>query len=164
MEAFLRVSETLKSFREARLSALRGPTEFFDHHRISRPADLTQATSRISYNTRYFSGNYGIIVAMLAVYAFLTNPLLLIALGFLVGGFAAINKWAPDPVQFGDHTVTQKHLYIGLFVIGIPLLWISSPISTLFWIVGASGILILGHASLMEPGIESEYASVQDSV
>lgn len=94
----------------------------------------------------------------------LTNPLLLIALGFLVGGFAAINKWAPDPVQFGDHTVTQKHLYIGLFVIGIPLLWISSPISTLFWIVGASGILILGHASLMEPGIESEYASVQDSV
>jgi hypothetical protein len=27
------------------------------------------------------------------VYAFLTNPLLLIALGFLVGGFAAINRF-----------------------------------------------------------------------
>jgi hypothetical protein len=73
-------------------------------------------------------GNYGLIIAVLAVYALwvffvgllavshrslisprftfyvatvralslkirLTNPLLLISLGFLIGGFAAINKW-----------------------------------------------------------------------
>jgi len=164
MDAALRVAETVKSFRETRLSALRSPTEFFDHHRLSRPADLNQATQRISYNTRYFSGNYGVIVAILAVYAFLTNPLLLIALAFLVGGFIAINKWAPEPMQVGDHVVTQKSLYIGLFVIGIPLLWFSSPLSTLFWIVGAAGILIVAHASVMEPGIESEYATVQDAV
>ncbi|KAI0790813.1 prenylated rab acceptor PRA1 [Abortiporus biennis] len=164
MEAILRVSETLKSFRESRLSALRPPSEFFDHHRLSRPADMNQATSRISYNTRYFSGNYGLIVAALAVYAMLTNPLLLIAMGFLVGGFTAINKFAPEPTQVGDYVVTQKSLYTGLFVIGIPLLWFSSPLSTFFWIVGASGVLIIGHASLMEPGIESEYATVQDAV
>ncbi|KAG5725381.1 Prenylated Rab acceptor 1, partial [Termitomyces sp. T112] len=118
---------------------------------------------RISYNTRYFSGNYGLIIAVLAVYAILTNYLLLISLAFLVFGFAAINKFAPEATQFGEHTITQKHLYTGLFVIGIPLLWISSPISTFFWLVGASGILILGHASLLEPGIESDYASIQDS-
>ncbi|KAG5353510.1 hypothetical protein C0989_006324 [Termitomyces sp. Mn162] len=70
---------------------------------------------------------------------------------------------SPEATQFGEHTITQKHLYTGLFVIGIPLLWISSPISTFFWLVGASGILILGHASLLEPGIESDYASIQDS-
>lgn len=67
-------------------------------------------------------------------------------------------------MQVGDHVVTQKSLYTGLFVIGIPLLWFSSPLTTLFWIVGASGLLIVGHASLMEPGIESEYAQVSDSV
>lgn len=71
---------------------------------------------------------------------------------------------APEPMQVGEHVVTQKSLYTGLFVIGIPLLWFASPLSTIFWIVGASGILILGHASLMEPGIESEYAQVQDTV
>jgi PRA1 family protein 1 len=64
----------------------------------------------------------------------------------------------------GGHVITQKHLYTGLFVIGIPLLWLASPILTIFWIIGASGIVILGHASLMEPGIESEYATVQDTV
>ena len=67
-------------------------------------------------------------------------------------------------MQVGDHVVTQKSLYLGLFVIGIPLLWLSSPLNTIFWVVGASGLLIVGHASLMEPGIESEYAQVSESV
>ncbi|KAJ3490396.1 hypothetical protein NLI96_g1495 [Meripilus lineatus] len=164
METALRVTEALKSFRETRLSGIRAPTEFFDHHRVSRPADLNQATQRISYNTKYFSGNYGLIVAALAVYAVLTNPLLLIAMGFLFGGFAAISKFAPESAEIAGTVITQKSLYITLFVIGIPLLWISSPISTFFWIIGASGVLIFGHACLMEPGIESEYAAVQDAV
>jgi len=164
MEMALRVMETVKSFRETRLASIRSPVEFFDPSRISRPADLNQATSRISYNTRYFSGNYGLIVALLAVYAVLSSPLLLIALVFLVGGFAAINRFAPEATQMGEHTITQKHLYTALFVIGLPLLWFGSPVMTFFWLVGASGVLILGHASFIEPGIESEYAAVQDAV
>lgn len=164
MNVLLAVPEQIKSFRETRLSALRPVGEFFDYNRLSRPVDLNQATSRISYNTRYFSGNYGIVIAILAVYAIITNPLLLIALGLLTGGFIVINKWAPEPMQVGSHVVTQKGLYIGLFVIGLPLLWLASPISTFFWLVGSSAFLILFHAALLEPGIESEYASVQDTV
>ncbi|KAI0663537.1 prenylated rab acceptor PRA1 [Cubamyces menziesii] len=164
METVMRVTETIKSFREARLSALRPPSEFFDHTRISRPADLNQATHRISYNTRYFSGNYGLLVGVLAVYALITNIRLVFAVLFLVGGFAAINRFGADPIQVGEHVITQKSLYTGLFVIGIPLLWFASPFSTFFWLVGASAVLILGHACMVEPGIESEYASVQDSV
>ncbi|KAH9954143.1 prenylated rab acceptor PRA1 [Russula dissimulans] len=164
MEVAMRAIDTIKSIRETRLSALRSPSEFFDPNRISRPADLNQAVSRISYNTRYFSGNYGLIIAVLAVYALITNPLLLLSLGFLIGGFSAINKWAPEPMQVGDHVVTQKSLYTGLFVIGIPLLWWSSPLGTFFWLVGASGVLIFAHASFIEPGVESEYATVQDGV
>jgi len=164
MEMLTTVPERLKSFRETRLSALRPLGEFFDHHRLSRPADMNQATSRISYNTRYFSGNYGLIVASLAIYALITSPLLLVSIGFLTGGFIAINKWAPEPMQVGEHVVTQKSLYIGLFVIGLPLLWWSSPLSVLFWLIGSSAFLIVFHAALLEPGVESEYASVQESV
>ncbi|KAL5631712.1 hypothetical protein ACGC1H_007274 [Rhizoctonia solani] len=162
MEMAMKVPEYLKNLRETKLSALRAPQEFFDVQRVSRPADLNQATSRISYNTRYFSGNYGVIVIILAVYALLTNSWLLLSLGFLIGGFMAINKWAPEPMQVGEHVVTQKSLYTGLFCIGIPLLWWSSPLGTFFWLVGSSGVLILGHAALMEPGVESEYANVSE--
>ncbi|KAL4080241.1 PRA1 family protein-domain-containing protein [Scleroderma yunnanense] len=93
MEVVLRVTDAVKKLRETRLSALRPPTEFFDFHRISRPGDVNQAVSRISYNTRYFSANYMLIIAILAVYAILTSPLLLFSLAFLTGGFAAINKF-----------------------------------------------------------------------
>lgn len=164
MDALIRITDAVKSIRETRLSAVRPPTEFFDIHRISRPADVNQAVSRISYNTRYFSANYMLIIAVLAVYALLTSPLLLFSLAFLTGGFAAINKFAPDPVQVGDRIITQKSLYTGLFVIGLPLLWLSSPVMTFFWLVGASSCLILVHACLIEPGIESEYANIQDTV
>ncbi|KAJ7178368.1 prenylated rab acceptor PRA1 [Mycena crocata] len=164
MEALMRVTDSVRGFREARLSALRSPTEFFDVQRISRPGDLNTATSRISYNTRYFSGNYGIIVVLLGIYALLTNLWLFFSLIFLVGGFMLINKFAPEPTQVGDYVVTQKSLYITLFCIGIPLLIFSGPFSTLFWLVGASGIVIIGHAVMIEPGVESEYASVEGQV
>ncbi|KAJ7647134.1 prenylated rab acceptor PRA1 [Roridomyces roridus] len=164
MEQLMRATETVRNFREARLSALRGPTEFFDVQRISRPADMNTATSRISYNTRYFSGNYGLIVIALAIYALFSNMWLFGALVFLVGGFTLINKFAPEPTQVGDYVVTQKSLYIGLFVIGIPLLLFAGPFSFLFWVIGASAIVILGHAVMIEPGVESEYASVEGQV
>ncbi|WRT70043.1 uncharacterized protein IL334_007037 [Kwoniella shivajii] len=161
MEQLVRVGELARNFRETKLSTLKPPQDFFDHRQISRPGNMNEATSRITYNTRHFSGNYLLIILVLAAYAMLTNPLLLIALAFLAGGFAAINKFAPDPVQMGSQTITQKHLYTGLFVIGLPLLWWSSPVSTFFWLVGSSSILILGHACLMEPGVESEYSGVE---
>lgn len=160
MEAVIRVTDALKSFRETRLSTLRTPAEFFDVHRISRPADFNTAVSRLTYNTRYFSGNYTLVVAALAVYSIIASPLLLLSLVFLFGGFAAINRFEELYGQF----VTQKTLYTGLFVIGIPLLWFSSPFMTLFWLIGASACLILTHACLIEPGVESEYANIEGAV
>lgn len=67
-----------------------------------------------------------------------------------------MNETAPEPSATGESgPVTQKSLYTGLFVIGIPLLWLAAPLSTIFWIVGASSVLILGHASMLEPGVVS---------
>jgi len=164
MEALLKVTDAVRSIKETRLSGLRPVTEFFDYQRLSKPADMNQATSRISYNTRYFSGNYLLIVALLAVYAVIMNYLLLFSLAFLVGGFALINKFAPEATQVGEHTITQKHLYAGLFVIGIPMFLWAGPFGTFFGIVFGSALLILVHASLLEPGVESDYASIQDTV
>ncbi|KAG1904234.1 prenylated rab acceptor PRA1 [Suillus fuscotomentosus] len=164
MEAVLRVTDALKSFRETRLSTLRTPAEFFDIHRISRPADFNTAVSRLTYNTRYFSGNYTLIVAALAVYSIIASPLLLLSLVFLFGGFAAINRFGFYLEEVYGQFVTQKTLYTGLFVIGIPLLWFSSPFMTLFWLIGASACLILTHACLIEPGVESEYANIEGAV
>ncbi|WOO81005.1 PRA1-like protein [Vanrija pseudolonga] len=156
-----RIPEVLKDFREKRLSGLRPVADFFDHRQLSRPRDLNDATQRITYNTRHFSGNYLLVILVLALYALLTNPLLLIAIAIFAGGFAAINKFGSDPVEVGNAVITQKTLYIALFVIGLPILFFASPIGVFFWLVGSSSILIIGHAVLMEPGLESEYSGVE---
>lgn len=54
-----------------------------------------QGACRLTYHldSRYFSANYAIVVALLGVYSLLTNPLLLVALGFLIGGFLAISRF-----------------------------------------------------------------------
>lgn len=88
-------------------------------------------------------------------------------------------------MQFGDTVITQKNLFVALFIIGLPILWFagesrrflvgalasiadalilsvrSAPIATFFWLVGSSAVLILGHAALMEPDVASEYGSLE---
>lgn len=61
----------------------------------------------------------------------------------------------------GSVIVTQKTMYIALFLISLPLLLLGGPLSVFFWLVSASAIIILGHATLMEPGVESEYSGVE---
>lgn len=76
-------------------------------------------------------------------------------MAFLIGGFLAISKFVPEPIEIAGKTITPQNCYIGLFVIGLPLLWWSAPLSTFFWLVGSSGCLIGAHAGLLEPGVES---------
>lgn len=128
LSTMMSLPQTLKGiFTKERLSSLRPIGEFFDYQRISRPQDLNEATQRITYNTRHFSANYLVLIGLLAVYGLLTSPLLLVAIAFLVGSFAAVNRFAPEPLQVGEHVVTQKSLYTGVVVVGVILLWFASP-------------------------------------
>ncbi|KAM0789492.1 hypothetical protein ACM66B_000312 [Microbotryomycetes sp. NB124-2] len=156
-----RLPEAIQTFKQERLASLRPPQEFFDMQRVSRPADFNAATQRVNYNVKYYSGNYIFLILLLAVYSLLTNPLLLIAIGFLAGGFVAITKYITEDVQFGSTVVTQRNMYTGLLILGLPMLWFAAPIATLMWLIGSSAVLIIGHAALIEPGVESEYGSVQ---
>lgn len=97
--------------------------QFFDVQRVSRPADFGVISQRVAYNTKFFSGNYICLILILAIYSLLTNPLLLIAIGFLAGGFLAITRFITEDVQFGGTTVTQKNMYTALMVLGLPMLW-----------------------------------------
>lgn len=66
-----------------------------------------------------------------------------------------------EDIHIGSLVITQKTLYIGLFALGLPILFFASPVSVFFWLVASSAILVLGHAILMEPGVESEYQGVE---
>ncbi|CCG80861.1 YIP3-like protein [Taphrina deformans PYCC 5710] len=147
-----------------RFANLRPVQEFLDVRRISKPSGLGEIQQRISYNLGRYSSNYSVIFALLALYALITNPLLLFVIALAVGGMLGIGKLAGENLRIGPIDLTTSQLYTALVCVCVPLGFIASPISTVFWLVGANGLVILGHAALMEPPVESQFEEVGQQV
>ncbi|ODQ63458.1 prenylated rab acceptor PRA1 [Nadsonia fulvescens var. elongata DSM 6958] len=142
---------------QARFANIRPPQDFFDLKRVSKPQGWGDAQSRINYNLGHFSTNYAILFALLSVYSLLTNLLLLFVIIFVAASMLFISYLGGEDLNLGFTRLTTSQLYTGLLVIAVPLGFFASPFSTVLWLIGASGVTILGHASLMEKPIESAF-------
>lgn len=136
-----------------RFANLKPISEFFDLKRLSKPKDFGDVQTRVNYNLSYFSSNYAVVFLMLSIYSLLTNLLLLFVIILVVGGMFGIGKLGGRDLDVGFARATTSQLYTGMLVIAVPLgIW-ASPITTVLWLIGASGVSILGHASFMEKDI-----------
>lgn len=76
----------------------------------------------------------------------------------VVGGMWGIGKLEGRDLDIGVLRATSSQLYTALLIIAVPLGILASPISALFWLIGASGITILGHASFMDKPIDEAFS------
>ena len=239
---------SLDDLQETRLSSLRPVGEFFDVNRVSRPADFNTAVTRVTYNTRHFSGKHQTTAPNSHILCYEVNVVFILLrprkLSHCNGRPCNLRTchqpdapychrfpvwWIYRNQQVGcvclsartSPTVRTDHVincspgtltswrsncdvsknYSGLpsvylsflqakaplywsfcywvifclhrcegssnFLLlccSIPLLWFAAPFATIFWIIGASAVLILGHAAMTEPGVESEYTQVAETV
>ncbi|OLL22524.1 Prenylated Rab acceptor 1 [Neolecta irregularis DAH-3] len=116
---------------------------------------------RVAYNLSRYSANYAVLFCMLCIYSLLTNWLLLFVILFIGVGMFVINRLNGENLQLGPISITSSQLYTGLICVSVPLGFLASPISTVLWLIGASGVVILGHASLLEPPVESAFEGEQ---
>jgi hypothetical protein len=142
----------------SRFANLRPFTEFFDVKRVSKPANFGEVQSRVNYNLGYFSSNYAGVFVMLSIYSLLTNLMLLFVILLVVGGMYGIGKLQGNDLEIGSWRATTSQLYTTLLVIAIPLGFWASPFTTVLWLIGASGVTILGHAAFMDKPIESAFS------
>lgn len=140
-----------------KFSNIRPPQEFFDIKRLSKPGNFGDLQSRISYNLKYYQTNYAIIVSMLSIYSLLTNLLLLFVIVFVGLGVLGISKLQGSDLEIGPLKLTNSQLYTGLLVVALPLGFLASPISTVLWLIGASSVSVLSHASFLEKPIETAF-------
>lgn len=141
-----------------RFANLKPVSEFLDLKRLSKPANFADVQSRINYNLSYFSSNYAVVFVMLSIYSLLTNLLLLFVIILVVGGMWGIGKLDGRDLDIGVLKASSSQLYTGLLIVSVPLgIW-ASPISTVLWLIGASGVSILGHASFMDRPIENAFS------
>ncbi|KPM44686.1 hypothetical protein AK830_g1861 [Neonectria ditissima] len=127
-----------------RFSNLRPISEFFDFKRVSKPANFPEMQSRVNYNLSHFSSNYAVVFVMLSIYALLSNWLLMFDIIFVVASMFIIGRLDGHDLEIGTFRATTSQLYTGMIVIAVPLGLIASPFSTLLWLIGASGVTILG--------------------
>ncbi|EPE29072.1 hypothetical protein GLAREA_00230 [Glarea lozoyensis ATCC 20868] len=142
----------------ARFANLKPISEFLDLKRLSKPANFGEVQSRINYNLGYFSSNYAAVFVMLSIYSLLTNWTLLFDIILVVGGMWGIGKLGGEDLVVGTFRATSSQLYTALLVVSVPLGLYASPIGTLLWLIGASGVTILGHASFMDKPIDEAFS------
>ena len=142
-----------------RFANLKPLSEFLDFKRVSKPQNFGEAQSRINYNLGHFSSNYAAVFVMLSIYSLLTNLSLLFLILLVIGGMWAIGKLdGRDLTLPNGALITSSQLYSVLLIIGIPLFFYASPIYTFLWLVGASGVTIIGHASFMDKPIDAAFS------
>src|SRR5271154_7283503 len=142
----------------ARFANLRPISEFLDFKRISKPANFSEVQSRVNYNLGHFSSNYAVVFVMLSIYSLLTNLTLLFLIILVGGGLWGIRKLGGADLDIGVVKATSSQLYTGLAVIAVPTFFFASPLTTFLWLIGATGVSILGHASLMDKPIENAFS------
>jgi hypothetical protein len=142
----------------SRFSNMRPLSEFFDVKRINKPANFPEMQSRINYNLGYYSSNYAVVFSMLCIYSLLTNFWLLFDIVFVSVGMFIIGKLEGRDLEFGEQRFSTVQLYTGLYVIAIPIALISGVFGMMMWLIGASGVVILGHAALLDKPIDEAFS------
>ncbi|RMJ20997.1 prenylated Rab acceptor 1 [Aspergillus sp. HF37] len=141
-----------------RFANLRPVSEFLDVKRLSKPGNFGEVQSRVNYNLSYFSSNYAAVFVMLSIYSLLTNPVLLFVILLVTGGLYGIGKLEGRDLDLGFARFNTSQLYTGLLIIAVPLgIW-ASPITTVLWLIGATGVTVFGHAALMDKPIENAFS------
>lgn len=142
----------------ARFANLKPISEFLDLKRLSKPSNFSEVQSRVNYNLGHFSSNYAVVFVMLSIYSLLTNWLLLFVIILVVGGMWGIGKLQGQDLDVGFVRATSSQLYTALLIVAVPLGIFASPISTILWLIGATGVSILGHASFMDKPIDEAFS------
>ncbi|KAF9350120.1 hypothetical protein BGX26_011665 [Mortierella sp. AD094] len=150
----------IKKFREERLSSLRPFSEFFDVNRFSKPDGFATITSRLNYNLSYFQSNYMLVFLGITAWSVINNVMLMFSTGFVLGGMHFISKVPQEGIIIGANKYNPRQLQTGLVCVAVPLFFFSSTIGTIFYIIGASAVSILGHAAFMQEGVEGDFANV----
>ncbi|GAB1310788.1 Prenylated Rab acceptor 1 [Madurella fahalii] len=158
----LNLQERFASMRSgsvgSRFSNLRPISEFLDVKRVNKPANFAEMQSRVNYNLGHYSSNYAVIFTMLCIYGLLSNFWLLFDIIFVVVGMYLIGKLDGHDLEFGQQRFSTVQLYTGLYVIAIPIALISGVFGTMMWLIGASGVVILGHAALLDKPIDEAFS------
>jgi hypothetical protein len=95
---------------------------------------------------------------MLSIYSLLTNWYLLFLIVFVGASLWGIGKLNGRDLDLGFRRFNTSQLYTALLCVAVPVFFLASPITTILWLIGATGVTVFGHAALMDKPIENAFS------
>ncbi|KAJ3084735.1 hypothetical protein BCR33DRAFT_721458 [Rhizoclosmatium globosum] len=154
--------ESIQQATQQRMQSLKPWGDFFDRTRFSLPANYAEFSVRVRLNWQHFNANYLLVSFIAVAWSLLTNWWLLFDVIFIyVGSRYVATLPANEPTHlFGNPAfplVTQTQGWLGLGVAAALLLYISAAGSAIFWIAVFVGLIVVGHAGVMEAPLEADF-------
>lgn len=127
-------------------------SEFLNTSRMMKaPSTTNQLTRRLVANLSHFQGNYLCVSLVLVVYCILTSPLLLLAIAAYLFALYVVTARSATGRQLtliGGFRPNLHQQYSFITLISLPLLWVAGAPSAVFWVIGASFVVVGLHASM----------------
>jgi len=149
-----------------RRKTVRPWSEFLNTNRFEKPTSIATVGSRAIKNVEHFMSNYLFVFLGLIIFCILTSPMLLIVLGICGGAvyYVGVKAQNKQNMRVMGRELTPSQQYAAIGAASFPLLWLSGAGGAVFWILGASLVLIGLHAvfyrRLDENGFELEMEEV----
>eukprot|EP01024_Parvocaulis_polyphysoides_P060378 TRINITY_DN6580_c0_g1_i2.p2 TRINITY_DN6580_c0_g1~~TRINITY_DN6580_c0_g1_i2.p2 ORF type:complete len:234 (+),score=20.42 TRINITY_DN6580_c0_g1_i2:28-702(+) len=127
-------------------------SELLDRSNMSRPENVSEATSRLRKNVAYFRVNYIVIVAMTVMICFLMNPSSLIILSLVLASWIYVFNIRTAPLVIGGRTLNDRDKVMALSAISfVVVFFLTSVASVLFYALALSCAVIALHGSMRQP-------------
>lgn len=126
--------------------------EVFDFSAISRPADMSELTTRLRKNASYFRTNYALTAAGTTALVMLLNPWSIIVLAILGAVWFYLYIIKTTPLVLGGREFSDKEKFAllaggSLFTV----FFLTSVGATIFYALGLSAIMVAAHAAMRAP-------------
>lgn len=122
---------------------------FLQTSNFRAPTSLPRFTKRVVKNIEYFQSNYLFVFVGVVVYCLITSPLLLIAVAASLGAcyILSLKQNERKLTLLGKElTLAQQYGLVG--ICSLPVFYLAGAGAALFWVLGASFIIIMLHAGL----------------
>ncbi|KAL5709805.1 PRA1 protein B4 [Ranunculus cassubicifolius] len=127
--------------------------ELIDRSAFNRPESLSEAAARVRKNYSYFRVNYMTLLASVIAVSLLTHPGSLLFLLILLASWVFLYLFRPSdsPVVIFGRTFSDKETFIGLIVLSIVVIFLTTVGSLLISSLLIGVAIICAHGSFRVP-------------
>ncbi|XP_038623211.1 prenylated Rab acceptor protein 1 [Tachyglossus aculeatus] len=137
-----------REWLEQRRATIRPWGPFLDQRRFARPQNLGDLCHRLGRNVEHYQSNYVFVFLGLILYCIITSPMLLVALAVFFGAcYILYLRTLQSKLMLFGREVPPAHQYALAGAISFPFFWLAGAGSAVFWVLGATLVVIGSHAA-----------------